>query len=291
VVWAAIQRAAADASAEAPDPAAGVVALAREYARGDTPDRVPVELLVTVPLATLAGSSDEPAELADGSFASAETARRLACDAGIVLAAVGPSGEPLAVGRKTRTIPAALRRALLLRDRTCRFPGCSNSRFVEGHHLRHWADGGETSLRNTTLLCSGCHASVHALGVRIELDPDGQPVFFDARGDQVHAVPPRPQPARLGRAAIEAANAHKGISPTTGRCQWDGSRPDYGAAVAGLWSTQRPDRLDDDDDDELAAERALSERHARQLADREREVLDLWDRGELPDPGPFPAPR
>ena len=158
VVWAVLQCAATDVSAEAPDPVDGLVTLAQAYARGDTPDRVPVELLVTVPLATLAGTSAEPAELADGSFASAETARRLACDAGIVFAAVGPAGEPLSVGRKTRTIPASIRRALTHRDRTCRFPGCANRRFVEGHHLRHWADGGETALGNLTLLCSLCRA-------------------------------------------------------------------------------------------------------------------------------------
>ncbi|HUG88039.1 MAG TPA: HNH endonuclease [Actinomycetota bacterium] len=91
-------------------------------------------------------------ELDDGTRVAAETSRRISCDAGLVRMRHGPDGQILDVGRRTRTIPPALRRALEAHDRGCRFPGCG-LRFTDGHHVRHWADGGETSLSNTVLLC------------------------------------------------------------------------------------------------------------------------------------------
>ena len=89
---------------------------------------------------------------AGGIHVSPETARRLACDAATVAMRHGPDGEILDVGRKTRTISPALRRALAARDRQCRFPGCQNRR-CDAHHVRHWADGGATALDNLVLLC------------------------------------------------------------------------------------------------------------------------------------------
>ena len=83
---------------------------------------------------------------------SCETSRRIACDAATVKVAQRADGSVLGVGRKTRTIPPALRRALEIRDRGCRFPGCGR-RFTDAHHVKHWADGGETSLDNCLLLC------------------------------------------------------------------------------------------------------------------------------------------
>ena len=90
-------------------------------------------------------------------------------------------GSVLDVGRRTRTIPPALRRALEARDRGCRFPGCG-SRFTDAHHVTHWADGGDTSLGNTVLLCRHHHRLVHEGGWRILWDRDGRPVFVDPRG-------------------------------------------------------------------------------------------------------------
>ncbi|MCH8866245.1 MAG: DUF222 domain-containing protein, partial [Proteobacteria bacterium] len=77
---------------------------------------------------------------------SAETSRRIACDCSILGIKEAENGEPLSIGRKTRSIPPALHRALRFRDKGCRFPGCTNHKFVDGHHIRHWADGGDTSL-------------------------------------------------------------------------------------------------------------------------------------------------
>ena len=152
---------------------------------------------------------------------SAETSRRLLCDAGIVPILNGADGTPLDVGRKRRTLPAALRRAMIARDRGCRFPGCTNRRFVNGHHLRHWADGGETSLANTILLCSRHHPLVHEGGFRAVVEDD-RLRFFDPAGAE---LPNAGQPVPIGSLPSVA------YTPAPG---WDGDPVDYDAAVACL---------------------------------------------------------
>ncbi len=123
---------------------------------------------------------------------SAETSRRMACDASVVHWQEGRDGEPLNIGRKSRTIPPAMRRALKRRDGGCRFPGCSCSKFVDAHHIKHWADGGETRVENLVLLCRRHHRLVHegGFGVQARLGghirftyPDGStlPVTNDGR--------------------------------------------------------------------------------------------------------------
>ena len=107
-----------------------------------------------------------------GSRLAAETARRLACDAGIV-ALLHRGGRALDVGRKTRSIPPALRRALSARDRGCRFPGCDRAR-VDAHHIEHWARGGETSLENLVHLCRHHHGLVHEGGFAVERTSGGE---------------------------------------------------------------------------------------------------------------------
>jgi hypothetical protein len=122
-------------------------------------------------------------EIEHGPSVAAETARRLACDASVVRIIENGQGEPLDVGRRTRTIPPGIRRALNVRDKGCRFPGCAFKRYVDGHHVKHWADGGETKLSNLITLCQFHHRLVHEGGVRIQslddgafrfLRPDGQ---------------------------------------------------------------------------------------------------------------------
>jgi hypothetical protein len=73
----------------------------------------------------------------------------------------------LSVGRKTRTIPPALRRALRSRDRGCRFPGCTSSCSVDAHHVEHWANGGQTSLENLVELCRHHHRLIHEGGYTV----------------------------------------------------------------------------------------------------------------------------
>jgi hypothetical protein len=103
-----------------------------------------------------------------------ETVRRLCCDSALVTVTEDQKGNPLHVGRKHRTVQPALRRALSARDGCCRFPGCSHTRWLDAHHVEHWADGGETSLDNTILLCSTHHRLLHEGGFRIKKDCNGE---------------------------------------------------------------------------------------------------------------------
>jgi hypothetical protein len=107
-----------------------------------------------------------------------ELARRLACDASLRRVVLGPGSEPLDVGRRTSVVPAAMRRAVIVRDRGCRFPGCDRPQsWSDAHHVVHWADGGPTALQNLLLLCRRHHRMVHApggFGLALE---EGVPVF------------------------------------------------------------------------------------------------------------------
>ncbi len=140
------------------------------------------QVVLHVDPATLSADGEPGrSELEDGVRVAAETSRRVCCDASVVRAEHAPDGSILSVGRRTRTISPALRRALDIRDRGCRFPGCG-LRFTDGHHVRHWADGGETSLGNCLLLCRHHHRLVHEGGWRVEWWGRGRPVFHDPRG-------------------------------------------------------------------------------------------------------------
>jgi hypothetical protein len=132
-------------------------------------------LMLTASVDALAGSPQAmPAELALAGPVHAETARRIACDASVSALTVAGS-EPLSVGREKRSIPAALRRALAHRDRGCRFPGCDRPpEWTDGHHVTHWAHGGETSVANLVLLCRVHHRRVHDEGWSLRLVPSGE---------------------------------------------------------------------------------------------------------------------
>ena len=152
--------------------------------------------------------------LQDGTRVSAETSRRLCCDAAVVRVQRGRDGSVLDVGRRTRTIPPALRRALEVRDGGCRFPGCG-LRFTEGHHIVHWGDGGETKLSNLVLLCRFHHRAVHEEGFRVKMGRDGQTVrFFDPLGWPLPdmAPPPRLTGGELVEELMEA-NRARGADP------------------------------------------------------------------------------
>lgn len=128
-----------------------------------------------------AATSMEYPHIEDGPGVSAETSRRIACDCSVLGIREDEKGEPLSIGRKTRSIPPAIRRALRLRDGGCRFPGCTCDKFVDGHHIHHWADGGETSLDNLVLLCRRHHHLVHEGGFTCEKSKDGEVLFKDQR--------------------------------------------------------------------------------------------------------------
>ena len=104
--------------------------------------------------------------------------RKAACDAGLIPLLLGSKSEPVDIGRKTRSIPAALRRILVARDRGCAFPGCDRPpRHCEGHHIQHWADGGPTDMDNCVLLCRRHHNLIHHSQWEIRMD-HGIPVFI-----------------------------------------------------------------------------------------------------------------
>ncbi len=109
------------------------------------------------------------------------TVRRLCCD-GAIVPVVERDGQPLNVGRKQRILPLAIRRALLARDRICTYPGCHHQRFLQAHHVHHWADGGETSLVNLVLLCSTHHTLVHEGGFSLQRHADGAVYFVRPDG-------------------------------------------------------------------------------------------------------------
>lgn len=111
-----------------------------------------------------------------GSALSVATARRVACDAGILPVVLGSTSQPLDIGRETRVVPAGIRRALVLRDGGCAFPGCGRPpNWCDAHHVRHWADGGVTAMDNLVLLCAHHHRTVHAHDWTVTIAPGCQP--------------------------------------------------------------------------------------------------------------------
>jgi hypothetical protein len=134
------------------------------------------QIVVHVAEETLRDKTAGCCEFEDGPSMAAETARRLSCDASIVRLVENADGEPLNVGRKTRTISAPLRRLLIARDKGCRFPGCANSRYVDAHHIEHWANGGETKPSNLVSLCRFHHRVVHEGGFTIQRMDYGQAI-------------------------------------------------------------------------------------------------------------------
>ena len=141
-------------------------------------------VVVTIDIDTLMARAGRVAELDDAGSVTPETARRLACDADITRVITGAGSQPLELGRRTKIVPPGLRRAIAVRDRGCRFPGCDRpSGWCDAHHVRHWADGGETSLSNLVLLCRPHHRAIHrglglrmVAGVPIFSRPDGTPI-------------------------------------------------------------------------------------------------------------------
>jgi hypothetical protein len=180
--------------------------------------------------------ADGSAALDDGPILAAETARRVACDSSVIRVTANASGDPLDVGRKTRSIPPAIRRALRCRDGGCRFPGCTQRRFVDGHHIHHWADGGDTNLGNLVLLCRHHHRLVHEGGFTVERLDDGALRFLRPDGIPMQAfggeLPAQSQAVMQLLAAQHKANLQ--IDHRSCVTQWDGSQLDYDLAIEGL---------------------------------------------------------
>jgi len=209
---------------------------------GNSGDRYLVHVHTDMETLKADGTGAE-SELDDCCNVSAETSRRLACDAGVVHWLEKKERETLSVGRKTRTIPPAIRRALKRRDYGCRFPGCSCNRFVDAHHITHWADGGETTLKNLVLLCRRHHRLVHEGGFGVHTQIDGYIHFTDQQGQHL------PQTGETGSRgnvfALTTQNDHLGIkiTPQTGECRWGGEQMDDDLAILCMLQLENPARL------------------------------------------------
>ena len=194
------------------------------------------QVVVHVDAAVLA-DPEQPGQsvLEEGSHVSAETSRRLACDASRVVMRHDQEGRVVEVGARTRTIPPALRRALLHRDRSCRFPGC-HVRVGQGHHVRHWAQGGPTTLANLALLCRRHHRAVHEEGYLVARGPDGALQFRRPNGWLLPEVPPPAavpaDPVGVLRAQHDAQGLR--LHARTACPQWLGERLDVGWAIGVL---------------------------------------------------------
>jgi hypothetical protein len=191
------------------------------------------ELVVHVDADSLAGDRiTERAEIENGPVLAPETVRRLGCDAAVV-EMLEREGQPLSVGRRTRKVPPALRRALRSRDDGCRFPGCTHRRFLHAHHIRHWARGGATSLQNLVQLCSYHHRLVHEGGFVVEHAGAGGLRFRRPDGA---VIPLAPRPAVGADRQLERDHRRDGLAVDEWTCmpRSAGDRLDYGIAVEGL---------------------------------------------------------
>jgi hypothetical protein len=181
----------------------------------------------------------------DGHWISPDTARRLACDASVVTVLEDDSGQVLNIGRRSRTIPPAIKRALQVRDKSCRFPGCCETRYVDAHHIQHWADGGETSLDNLVTLCRYHHRELHKGNFQLELAPQtgaGQKLLFSTVSEKRIESSFMPQfqvdgegTGSLLEASSDFLQQHWPlIDSNTAITAWQGERMDMGMAVDGV---------------------------------------------------------
>jgi hypothetical protein len=195
------------------------------------------QIVVHVDAMTLKEGQDGRCELEHGPTLPIETARRLSCDASLVPVVENENGELLSVGRKTRTIPPALRRALNTRDEGCRFPGCTYHRYVDAHHVEHWADGGETKLSNLITLCRAHHRMVHRGEIVIKVSADGGWEFLNQEGRPYHSGYRNDPPAHQWN-EILSINEEKGIyiDSRTAVTRWLGERMDYDMALFCLFN-------------------------------------------------------
>ena len=175
-------------------------------------------------------------ELEQGPWIAVDTARRIACDASLVEMVENKHSDVLDIGRKTRTIPPSIARALRARDQGCRFPGCTNRQYVDGHHIQHWSDGGETKLDNLAQLCRTHHRLIHEGGFTVERTKSRELLFRRPHGVVIEPAPKRQRNVSDAIKSIRVKNDSEGldITPDTGVTKWDGVPMDYHMAVDEL---------------------------------------------------------
>ena len=202
-----------------------------------------------------------PQDNLDGRWLLPDAARRLACDASLLVVEKDSMGNVLDIGRKTRIIPVAMSRALSIRDGgCCQFPGCCESHYVEGHHIKHWADGGDTKLDNLVTLCRYHHRELHKGSFFLSLKPastdtkDDKPVrfverlcfskvdrYFDAPFNRSEDFVIAVNPAKFTCACCDPVKFEETLPRTidekTAVTKWAEESMDLGMAVNGLLNT------------------------------------------------------
>jgi hypothetical protein len=200
--------------------------LAGEHGASSSADRY--QVVVHVDAETLHESTAGRCHIEGGPSIPAETVRRLACDASLIEVLENAAGEPLDVGRKTRSIPPAIRRALNTRDGGCRFPGCTHERYLDAHHIEHWANGGQTKLSNLLTLCRWHHRLVHEGEILIEPLADGGCRFLHPDGrhfEVIHRTRSEP------REWQEGWQQQHPVEPNAAATRWRGEPMDYDLGV------------------------------------------------------------
>jgi hypothetical protein len=201
--------------------------------------------------ATAPPGRSEPgrSEIEGGPSLPLETIKRIGCDASVVGVIEDRAGQPLSIGRRTRTIPSAIRRALRSRDAAgCQFPGCTYAKYLDAHHIEHWAEGGKTELSNLVSLCRWHHRLVHEGGIEVRPRRGGGWRFFKADGREFAPVRWDPRSSYLGT-EIEETHRAEGIvvTETTAATRWRGERMDYDHGVMLLChKAERAERAEPD---------------------------------------------
>ena len=200
-------------------------------------ERVQPKVQLVVHSVDTPGSFDTPGLVVteEGAGVPAETCLRLCSDAEVVPVTRGADGSVLDVGRRRRTVDWRLRKALEARDGGCRFPGCDSRLRTHAHHIRHWAQGGETALDNLVLLCPFHHRTVHEGGWNVEMDERGVPRFFNPLGVPMPVVPEAPEigglPVPDPDYGLARWHGQDGIGPWTATTLWQGETPDLNWAL------------------------------------------------------------
>ncbi|MEP5764375.1 MAG: DUF222 domain-containing protein [Halieaceae bacterium] len=202
------------------------------------------QVMLHVDIETLQrNSTQKHCRLEQDQWLHPNTARRLSCDASLVTVLEDGDGKVLNIGRRSRIVPPHIRRALDIRDEGCRFPGCQCSRYVDAHHIKHWADGGETSLDNLVTLCRFHHRALHHGEFSINTKDNDTLEFTNRCGEEILPVvrplfAKAPQMGSL-RGLQPLANVSTGLrSAETRQSRWSGESMDYDMALQALLSRQ-----------------------------------------------------
>jgi hypothetical protein len=218
------------------------------------------QVMLHVDLKTLQSNSGKHSHdhnhccVGDDNWVHPQVAKRLSCDASLVTVLKDEKGKVLNIGRRSRIIPPSIKRALDIRDRGCRFPGCECSRYVDAHHIRHWADGGETSMDNLVTLCRFHHRKLHEGEFNVKVHPKiaDDFIFCDSKGDEIKAVAsplfPHQQDMGTARPSAEILDIEKyrpDVTAETCKTKWLGDSMDTPWTVNLIMETEMQGREDE----------------------------------------------